>query len=213
MEYEINDVAEETRTLNNSSCCREWLSWILLSAPKALNVSTKMMNTPTLVAFMQVRQLSNTSSIEFRQNGLKVHLKVLSSSSPTVMSNWSLPLHSTNLSRSTHSGFEFCIWTCQLSKVNSKTPSLFHGFLRFKAPKDKGPKNVRVFMNQPTTIDFDKAVGMTSTQVKQINSEEIHLSHFRILLWPQHNWKVASLSHWSLSSSKMCRIFNCSSGT
>merc|ERR1712183_578741 len=36
--------------------------------------------------------------------------------------------------------------------------------LRFKAPKDKGPKNVRVFMNQPTTIDFDKADGMTSTQ-------------------------------------------------
>ena len=51
-------------------------------------------------------------------------------------------------------------------------PSLFHGFLRFKAPKDKGPKNVRVFMNQPTTIDFDKAVGMTSTQVKQIKSGE-----------------------------------------
>ena len=61
-------------------------------------------------------------------------------------------------------------------------PSLFHGFLRFKAPKVNGPKNVRVFMNQPTTIDFDKAVGMTSTQVKQMKSENIHLSHFRILL-------------------------------
>jgi hypothetical protein len=28
----------------------------------------------------------------------------------------------------------------------------------------KGPKNIRIFMNQPTTVDFDKAVGMTSTQ-------------------------------------------------
>ena len=58
-------------------------------------------------------------------------------------------------------------------------PSLFHGFLRFKAPKVNGPKNVRVFMNQPTTIDFDKAVGMTSTQVKQIKSEKIHLPHLK----------------------------------
>ena len=41
----------------------------------------------------------------------------------------------------------------------------FFAPFRFKAPKDKGPKNVRVFMNQPTTIDFDKADGMTSTQV------------------------------------------------
>ena len=43
-----------------------------------------------------------------------------------------------------------------------------HCPVRFKAPKDKGPKNVRVFMNQPTTIDFDKADGMTSTQVQYL---------------------------------------------
>jgi hypothetical protein len=36
--------------------------------------------------------------------------------------------------------------------------------LRFKAPKDKGPKTVRVFHNQPNTLDFDKADGMGSTQ-------------------------------------------------
>ena len=49
-------------------------------------------------------------------------------------------------------------------------PTLYYLIVpsRFKAPKDKGPENVRVFMNQPTTIDFDKADGMTSTQVQSL---------------------------------------------
>jgi len=36
--------------------------------------------------------------------------------------------------------------------------------LRFRAPKDKGPKNVKIFMNQPTTLDFDKADAMAAVQ-------------------------------------------------
>ena len=81
---------------------------------------------------------------------------------------------------------------------------------RFKAPKDKGPKNVRIFMNQPTTIDFDKADGMTSTQVefqKVWNKCELFFL-FRILLWPKLNWKVGNWFHWNLSSFRMCKIFN-----
>ncbi len=36
--------------------------------------------------------------------------------------------------------------------------------LKIKAPADKGPKNVRIFMNQPNTLDFDKANSMVSVQ-------------------------------------------------
>jgi len=36
--------------------------------------------------------------------------------------------------------------------------------IKVKAPADKGPKTVRIFINQPNTLDFDKADSMTSTQ-------------------------------------------------
>ena len=36
--------------------------------------------------------------------------------------------------------------------------------LKIKAPSDKGPKNVRIFQNQPNTLDFDKADSMVSVQ-------------------------------------------------
>ena len=36
--------------------------------------------------------------------------------------------------------------------------------LKIKAPSDKGPKTVRIFQNQPNTLDFDKADSMTSVQ-------------------------------------------------
>ncbi len=36
--------------------------------------------------------------------------------------------------------------------------------LKIKAPSDKGPKNIRIFMNQPNTLDFDKANSMIATQ-------------------------------------------------
>merc|ERR1712032_670800 len=65
-----------------------------------------------------------------------------------------------------HAGPEFLQSDCDEQLILAlafNQPVKIHS-LRFKAPKDKGPKNVRVFMNQPTTIDFDKADGMTSTQ-------------------------------------------------
>ena len=36
--------------------------------------------------------------------------------------------------------------------------------LKLKAPNDKGPKNIRIFMNQPNTLDFDSANSMIATQ-------------------------------------------------
>ena len=36
--------------------------------------------------------------------------------------------------------------------------------IKIKAPADKGPKTVRVFSNQPNTLDFDKADGMAAVQ-------------------------------------------------
>lgn len=36
--------------------------------------------------------------------------------------------------------------------------------LKFKAPADKGPKNVKLFINQPRTVDFDMADSYTSIQ-------------------------------------------------
>jgi hypothetical protein len=36
--------------------------------------------------------------------------------------------------------------------------------LKIKAPKDQGPKTVRLFINQPRTIDFDSAESTQPTQ-------------------------------------------------
>ena len=36
--------------------------------------------------------------------------------------------------------------------------------IKVKAPSDKGPKTIRIFMNQPNTLDFDKADSMIATQ-------------------------------------------------
>lgn len=36
--------------------------------------------------------------------------------------------------------------------------------IKIKAPMDKGPKNVKLFINQPRTIDFDMADSNTSVQ-------------------------------------------------
>lgn len=36
--------------------------------------------------------------------------------------------------------------------------------LKIKAPADKGPKNLKLFINQPRTIDFDMADSNTSVQ-------------------------------------------------
>lgn len=36
--------------------------------------------------------------------------------------------------------------------------------LKIKAPNDKGPKNIKLYINQPRTIDFDMADSNTSIQ-------------------------------------------------
>jgi len=36
--------------------------------------------------------------------------------------------------------------------------------IKLKAPSDKGPKQVRIFINQPNTLDFDKADSMAAAQ-------------------------------------------------
>ncbi|EFA06575.1 thioredoxin-like protein 1 [Tribolium castaneum] len=45
--------------------------------------------------------------------------------------------------------------------------------LKIKAPADKGPKNVRIFINQPRTLDFDLADGYTSVQELQLTPEDL----------------------------------------
>jgi len=45
--------------------------------------------------------------------------------------------------------------------------------LKLKAPEDKGPKTVRVFINQPNTLDFDKATSMTSTQDIELTKAQL----------------------------------------
>lgn len=36
--------------------------------------------------------------------------------------------------------------------------------IKFKAPEKLGPKNIKLFINQPRTIDFDMAESMQSVQ-------------------------------------------------
>merc|ERR1712029_721754 len=52
--------------------------------------------------------------------------------------------------------------------------------LKLKAPADKGPKTLRIFQNQPNTLDFDKADSMEAAQDVEIT--EKHLSGDIILL-------------------------------
>lgn len=45
--------------------------------------------------------------------------------------------------------------------------------LKIKAPSDKGPKTVRIFQNQPNTLDFDKADSMVSVQDLELTEEQL----------------------------------------
>lgn len=45
--------------------------------------------------------------------------------------------------------------------------------LRIKAPIDKGPKNLRIFINQLRTLDFDLADSYTSVQDLQLKPEDL----------------------------------------
>ncbi|XP_020798165.1 thioredoxin-like protein 1 [Drosophila serrata] len=45
--------------------------------------------------------------------------------------------------------------------------------LKFKAPSQLGPKDVKLFINQPRTIDFDMAESMTSVQDLSLAEKEL----------------------------------------
>lgn len=45
--------------------------------------------------------------------------------------------------------------------------------LVFDAPSDNGPKTVKLFMNQPQTLDFDKADSMEPVQLIQLSPKDL----------------------------------------
>ncbi|XP_011301503.1 thioredoxin-like protein 1 [Fopius arisanus] len=45
--------------------------------------------------------------------------------------------------------------------------------LKFKGPSDKGPKNIKIFINQPRTIDFDMADSNTSVQDIELSGKDV----------------------------------------
>jgi len=45
--------------------------------------------------------------------------------------------------------------------------------LIFKGPEDKGPKTIKVFINQPSSLDFDKAEGYEATQQLDLTPEDL----------------------------------------
>ena len=58
--------------------------------------------------------------------------------------------------------------------------------LLFKGPEDKAPKTVKVFINQPSTLDFDKAEGYEPTQKIDLSKEDITVGVWSELLLPRH---------------------------
>ncbi|XP_022915422.2 thioredoxin-like protein 1, partial [Onthophagus taurus] len=45
--------------------------------------------------------------------------------------------------------------------------------IKFKGPSDKGPKNVRIFINQPRTLDFDMVESCTSVQDLEVTPSDL----------------------------------------
>ncbi|XP_075160092.1 thioredoxin-like [Haematobia irritans] len=45
--------------------------------------------------------------------------------------------------------------------------------LKFKAPSQLGPKEIKIFINQPRTIDFDQAESMTSVQDLTLDPKDL----------------------------------------
>ncbi|XP_043208310.1 thioredoxin-like protein 1 [Amphibalanus amphitrite] len=45
--------------------------------------------------------------------------------------------------------------------------------LRLRAPAENGPKNVKIFINQPNTLDFDKAESMTPVQELELTKDDL----------------------------------------
>jgi thiol-disulfide isomerase/thioredoxin len=57
-----------------------------------------------------------------------------------------------------------CIAFNQLIKLHS---------IRINGPPDKAPKTVKIFINQPKTLDFDSAESMNSIQTLELTSDDI----------------------------------------
>ncbi|KRT79143.1 Thioredoxin, partial [Oryctes borbonicus] len=45
--------------------------------------------------------------------------------------------------------------------------------LKMKAPADKGPKNIRIFINQPRTLDFDMAEACSCVQELELSPSDL----------------------------------------
>ncbi|XP_075740554.1 thioredoxin-like protein 1 isoform X2 [Rhipicephalus microplus] len=45
--------------------------------------------------------------------------------------------------------------------------------IKFQAPSSQGPKTVKLFINQPTTLGFDDATGMEPVQTLVLNGKEV----------------------------------------
>jgi len=45
--------------------------------------------------------------------------------------------------------------------------------LKITAPADKGPKNIKLFINQPRTLDFDSAESMAPVQAFELTADDI----------------------------------------
>ncbi|GJQ66051.1 hypothetical protein Trydic_g4139 [Trypoxylus dichotomus] len=45
--------------------------------------------------------------------------------------------------------------------------------LKVKGPADKGPKNIKIFINQPRTLDFDMAEGCSCVQELELNPSDL----------------------------------------
>ncbi|KAL4216514.1 Thioredoxin-like protein 1 [Mactra antiquata] len=59
-----------------------------------------------------------------------------------------------------------------LLSIEFTQPVKLHS-LKLYGPKDKGPKTVKVFQNQPNNLDFDSADSMTPTQQLELTTEDI----------------------------------------
>ena len=53
--------------------------------------------------------------------------------------------------------------------------------LVMKGPEDKGPKTVKIFINQPSTLDFDKAEGNDPTQQIDLTKDDVIVSELPIV--------------------------------